>query len=68
MQPCTHNAVPDPGPERTLDDHVPVGRMRSGGRCLQRRNENGLLAVVERHRDDIRRKATLARPADRGWF
>jgi len=40
------------------------GRVRYGGRGLHRRNENGLLAVVERHRDEIRRSATLPQPDD----
>lgn len=66
MQPCTRNVLPDPGPKGAFAEHLTGGRIRYGGRCLQRRNENGLLAVVERHRDEIRRKATLPRPADPG--
>ena len=66
MQPFTRNVLPEPGPERKLGGHPPGDRMRYGRRCLPRRNENGLLAVVERHREEVRRKATLPQPADPG--
>ena len=65
MQPCARDGSTEPGPKGTFAERLTGGHIRYDGRCLQRRNENGLLAVVERHRDEIRRKTTVSRPADR---
>ena len=66
MQLFTSNGSSEPGKQGTLPCRPPGGRTRYAGRCLHRLNENGLLAIVERHRDEIRRRATLPRPADPG--
>lgn len=66
MQLFTSNGSSESGKQGTLPSRPPGGRTRYAGRYLHRRNENGLLAIVERHRDEILRKATLPRPADPG--
>ena len=61
MQLFTGNGLSTPTAPATFG-HNQTG-MRYGGRGVQRRNENGLLAVVERHQDEIHRSATLPQPA-----
>lgn len=62
----TSSGSSGPGQPGSLAGHQPDSRIRYAARCLHRRNENGLLAVVERHRDEIRRKSILPRPAEPG--
>ena len=64
MQLFTSNELPIPRQPARCGYNQFTSRVRYRGAA--RRNENGLLAVVERHRDEIRRKATLPRPADPG--
>lgn len=64
MQLFTSKGLSTLGPPAT-SGHNPYGsRMRYGASGMQRRNENGLLAVVERHRDAIHCNAASPQPAD----
>ena len=64
MQLFTSNGLSIPSQPARSGYNPSISRVRYGGRSLNRRNENGLLAVVERHRDEIQRSATLPPPAD----
>jgi len=64
MQLFTSNGISEPSQPATFGYGRSSTRMRYGASGLHRRNENGLLAIVERHRDAIRGTATLPRPAD----
>lgn len=64
MQLFTSNGLSIPGQPTRCGYNQSSSRVRYGGGSLQRRNENGLLAVVERHRDEIHRGATLPQPGD----
>lgn len=64
MQLFTSNGLSIPSPRARSGYNQSSGRVRYGAARLNRRNENGLLAVVERHRDEIHRKAALRQPAD----
>lgn len=57
MQPFTSNRSSPPSPPATFGFRQSVSRMRHAATGVQQRNDNGLLAVVERHRDQIRRNA-----------
>jgi hypothetical protein len=63
MQLFTSNGLSIPSQPARSGYNQPSSRVRYGGRG-NRRNENGLLAIVERHRDAIHRGATLPQPAD----
>lgn len=64
MQLFKSNGLFIPSPPAGSGYDLSGDRVRYGGRGLHRRNENGLLAVVERHRDEIRRSAALPQPAN----
>ena len=64
MQAFTRNGSSEPGQPAISVFQPSSGRRRSGVQSPHRRNENGLLAIVERHRDEIRRNARLLQPAD----
>ena len=64
MQLFTSNGLSLPSQPARSGYNQPSSRVRYGGRGSHRRNENGLLAIVERHRDEILRSATLPQPAD----
>ncbi|HSM10768.1 MAG TPA: hypothetical protein VK827_04285 [Lysobacter sp.] len=64
MQLFTSNGIGLPRPPARSGYKQSSSRLRSGESGLHRRNENGLLAVVERHRDAVRRGSALPPPAD----
>ena len=64
MQLFTSNELPIPRQPARCGYNQFNSRVRYGG--AGRRNENGLLAVVERHRDEIRRRSALPQAADPG--
>lgn len=64
MQLFTSNWLPERSPPATPAYGRARGRSRYGGSGASRRNENGLLAVVERHREQMR-EATPPQPAER---
>ena len=66
MQLFTSNGLSMPSPPARSSWDLYGKRVRYGGRGEHRRNENGLLAVVERHRDEIRRSAASPQPANPG--
>lgn len=64
MQLFTSNGLSIPSQPARSGYNQSGSRVRYGASGLHRRNENGLLAVVERHRDEIHRRATLPQPTD----
>lgn len=64
MQLFTSNGLSIPSEPARSGYNQSSRRVRYGGRGSNRRNENGLLAIVERHRDEIHRSAALPQPAD----
>lgn len=62
MQLFTSNWLPERSPPATPAYGRARGLSRYGGSGSSRRNENGLLAVVERHREQTREAATPQRP------
>ncbi|MDQ3057871.1 MAG: hypothetical protein M3Q96_09125 [Pseudomonadota bacterium] len=64
MQLFTSNWLPERSPPAMPAYGRAHGRSRYGGSGASRRNENGLLAVVERHREQLR-EAAITQPAER---